>query len=145
MHSVAQTESARTTEQSSVAAARARVAVAAATGYTGQELLRLLSRHPFVELADAVSSGQPGGSSRRLPHLTRGWDGVIMPLSAETLATDADLVFLARPDSAAAELAPALVDAGVRVIDLSGAFRLQQSDLRARWYPEAHRLPSGLA
>jgi N-acetyl-gamma-glutamyl-phosphate reductase len=141
MHSVAQTESA----SAGVATARARIAVAGATGYTGQELLRLLSRHPLVALGAAMSSGQTGASSRRLPGLTRVWDGVITPLSAETLATDADVVFLALPDSAAAELAPALVDAGVRVIDLSGAFRLHQAAARARWYPETHRLPSGLA
>jgi N-acetyl-gamma-glutamyl-phosphate reductase len=141
MHSVAQTESA----SAGVATARARVAVAGATGYTGQELLRLLSRHPLVALGAAMSSGQTGASSRRLPGLTRLWDGVITPLSAETLANDADVVFLALPDSAAAELAPALVEAGVRVIDLSGAFRLQQGEARARWYPETQRLPAGVA
>src|SRR5437867_12640892 len=141
MHSLAQRESA----DAGLATARAKVAVAGATGYTGQELLRLLSRHPLVALGAAMSSGQTGASSRRLPGLTRLWDGVITPLSPDTLATDADIVFLALPDSAAAALAPTLVDAGVRVIDLSGAFRLQQSDVRARWYPETHRLPSGVA
>ena len=118
MHSVAQTESA----SADVVTARARVAVAGATGYTGQELLRLLSRHPLVALGAAMSSGQTGASSRRLPGLTRLWDGVITPLSAE-----------------------ALVDAGVRVIDLSGAFRLQQGEARARWYPETQRLPASVA
>src|SRR5216117_2481315 len=141
MHSVAETGR----MPIEVAAARARVAVAGATGYTGQELLRLLSRHPLVALGAAMSSGQTGASSRRLPGLTRLWDGVIAPLSADTLATDADLVFLALPDSAAAELAPALVDAGVRVVDLSGAFRLRDDAQRARWYPETHALPRGLA
>src|SRR5262249_46626610 len=53
--------------------------------------------------------------------------------------------FLALPDSAAAELAPALVDAGVRVIDLSGAFRLRDATMRSRWYPETHELPAGVA
>ena len=47
-------------------------------------------------------------------------------------------MFLALPDAAAAELAPALVEAGVRVIDLSGAFRLRDAGARARWYPETH-------
>ena len=141
MHSVAQPES----TSAVVATARARVAVAGATGFTGQELLRLLSRHPLVALGAAMSSGQTGASSRRLPGLTRLWDGVITPLSAETLATEADVVFLALPDAAAAELAPALVEAGVRVIDLSGAFRLQQGDARARWYPDTQRLPAGVA
>jgi len=123
----------------------ARVAVAGATGYTGQELLRLLSRHPGVVLTAAMSSGHAAGPARRLPALARLWDGAIEPLSPETLARDADVVFLALPDAAAAELAPALVDAGVRVIDLSGAFRLRDAAARARWYPDTHRLPAGVA
>ena len=126
-------------------AATARVAIAGATGYTGQELLRLLSRHPAVTLTAAMSSGTTGASSRRLPGLTRLWDGVITPLAPDTLAREADVVFLALPDSTAAQLGPALVDAGVRVIDLSGAFRLRDTDARAQWYPDTHRWPSGVA
>ncbi len=125
--------------------AAARVAIAGATGYTGQELLRLLSRHPSVSLTAAMSSGQTGASTRRLPGLSRMWDGSIVPLSHDTLKNDADVVFLALPDAAAAELAPALVEAGVRVIDLSGAFRLRDDATRARWYPETHKLPAGVA
>src|SRR3954470_14506159 len=125
--------------------AAARVAIAGATGYTGQELLRLLARHPAVSIAAAMSSGQAGGESRRLPALAHLWDGSIVPLSLDSLKRDAELVFLALPDAAAAELAPALVDAGVRVIDLSGAFRLRDAERRARWYPETHRLPASLA
>jgi N-acetyl-gamma-glutamyl-phosphate reductase len=122
----------------------ARVAVAGATGYTGQELLRLLARHPAVTITAAMSSGAAGGGARRLPALTRLWDGAIAPLAPATLA-EADVVFLALPDAAAAELAPTLVDAGVRVVDLSGAFRLRDAGNRGRWYPETHRLPEGVA
>jgi N-acetyl-gamma-glutamyl-phosphate reductase len=61
------------------------------------------------------------------------------------LARDAELVFLALPDTAAATLAPTLLAAGRRVIDLSGAFRLRDASLRARWYPETHELPEGTA
>src|SRR5438045_8242312 len=125
--------------------AAARVAVAGATGYAGQELLRLLARHPAVSLTAAMSSGQTGASSRRLPALARVWDGAVVPLSEDALKQDADLVFLALPDSKAAELAPALVDAGVRVIDLSRAFRLKDQAARARWYPETRRVPDGTA
>src|SRR5262245_52443089 len=89
----------------------ARIAVAGATGYTGQELLRLLARHPSVSLTAAMSSGQSGASSRRLPGLSHLWDGAVVPLSHDTLKSDADVVFLALPDAAAAALAPALVDA----------------------------------
>jgi len=119
------------------------VAVAGATGYTGQELLRLLSRHPGVTITAATSSGAT--AARKLPALGHLFKGEITPLDPASLAQDADVVFLALPDKAAAELAPALVDAGVRVIDLSGAFRLRDDAQRARWYPETHALPRGLA
>jgi N-acetyl-gamma-glutamyl-phosphate reductase len=121
-----------------------RVAVAGATGYTGQELLRLLARHAAVAITAATSSGA-SSPVRRLPGLARVWDGTITPLAPEALAAEADVVFLALPDAAAAELAPSLVDAGVRVIDLSGAFRLRDAGARGRWYPETHRMPDGLA
>ena len=52
-------------------------------------------------------------------------------------------MFLAVPDSAAAELAPPLVSAGVRVIDLSGAFRIRDDAARSRWYPATRTLPAG--
>src|SRR5579872_5284223 len=99
------------------AAAPARVAVAGATGYAGQELVRLLARHPAVSLEAAMSSG---GTARRLPALARVWDAEVAPLDRERLAS-AEIVFMALPDGAAAEMAPALVERGVRVIDLSGA------------------------
>jgi N-acetyl-gamma-glutamyl-phosphate reductase len=132
--------------------AAARVAIAGATGYTGQELLRLLARHPAVTIAAAMSSGAQSAASassspapRRLPALAHIWTGAITPLDRDALARAADLVFLALPDKAAAELAPVLIEAGVRVIDLSGAFRLRDQAMRARWYPETHELPPGLA
>ena len=115
-------------------------AIAGATGYAGQELVRLLARHPAVALDVAMSSG---GTARRLPALARLWDDEVGPLDRDRLAA-AEVVFLALPDAAAAELAPALVDAGVRVIDLSGAFRLRDEALRKHWYPETHRVPSGV-
>jgi len=147
MHTAVDTGSTTTGERSSRLrpsdSPAVRVAVAGATGYTGQELLRLLTRPPAVTVTLATSSGS--GPARPLPALAHVWNGAITPLAPDALAGDADVVFLALPDSAAAELAPALVEAGVRVIDLSGAFRLRQADARARWYPETHRLPDGVA
>jgi N-acetyl-gamma-glutamyl-phosphate reductase len=125
-------------------AAPVRVGIAGATGYTGQELLRLLSRHSGVTITAATSSTGTS-AARKLPALARIWNGSLTPLDADALAQDADVVFLALPDTAAAELAPRLVDQNVRVIDLSGAFRLTDAGLRARWYPETHALPDGLA
>ena len=129
------------------ARATTRVAVAGATGFTGQELLRILARHPSAHVTRATSSGATSrsGAPRTLPALAKLWDGAITPLDADALPREADVVFLALPDLAAAELAPMLVERGVRVIDLSGAFRLRNDAARARWYPETHGLPAGVA
>ena len=121
---------------------RPRVAVAGATGYAGQELVRLLARHPAVTLTAAMSSGS--GTARSLPALARIWDGEIVPLDVERLAADADIVFLALPEAASAEVAAMLLDRGLRVIDLSGAFRIRDDGQRSRWYPATRTLPSGV-
>src|SRR5690349_12535277 len=84
-------------------AAAARVAVAGATGYAGQELLRLLARHRAVNVGAAMSS-IAGASARQLPALARVWSGEIQPFSADALAGDIDVAFLALPDAAAADL-----------------------------------------
>ena len=117
-----------------------RVAIAGATGYSGQELVRLLARHPGVTLAAAMSSG---GEARRLPALARIWDGEVQPLDVDALARASDVVFLGLPDGAAAGVGATLVGRGVRVVDLSGAFRLRDEGLRKRWYPETAALPAG--
>src|SRR5665213_595384 len=140
MHTVVEST---TGTQGGAAVKTTRVAVAGATGYTGQELLRILARHPAVTITAATSSGAT--AARKLPALAHIWKGAITPLDPAALVQLADVVFLALPDKAAAELAPMLVDAGVRVIDLSGAFRLHDAALRTRWYPETRTVPQGLA
>jgi N-acetyl-gamma-glutamyl-phosphate reductase len=119
-----------------------RVAIAGATGYAGQELVRILARHPAVTLTTAMSSGATS-TPRPMPALARIWDGEIVPLDVERLVRDADVVFLALPEAASAELAPALLERGVRVIDLSGAFRIRAQADRQRWYPATAALPDG--
>ncbi|MGE3510602.1 MAG: N-acetyl-gamma-glutamyl-phosphate reductase [Vicinamibacterales bacterium] len=118
----------------------ARVAVAGATGYAGQELLRVLARHPGVRLTLATSSTAES-AARPLPALARIWKGSLTPLDVDALGREADIVFLALPDTASAVLAPRLLAAGARVIDISGAFRLRDDAERARWYPETGPLP----
>ena len=122
--------------------ARTRVAVAGATGYAGQELVRLLARHPGVTLTAAMSSGATS-AARPLPALARIWDGAVEPLDVDKLAASADVVFLALPEAASAELAPTLLERGMRVIDLSGAFRIRSDADRQRWYPATTSLPAG--
>src|SRR5213083_1472277 len=115
-------------------APRTRVAVAGATGYAGQELVRLLARHPAVTLTAAMSSGA-SSTPRPMPALARIWDKEVTPLDIEQLVAAADIVFLALPEAASAEIAPKLLERGVRVIDLSGAFRIRDAADRQRWYP----------
>ena len=122
------------------AAPRIRVGIAGATGFAGQELLKLLAGHPRVVVTAAMSSS-PEGPARTLPSLARIWDGTIEPFSASRLADASDAVFLALPEEAAADMAPGLVERGIHVIDLSGAFRLRDATARERWYP-ATRLGS---
>jgi N-acetyl-gamma-glutamyl-phosphate reductase len=121
-----------------------RVGLAGATGYAGQELIRRLARHPHFVLSQAT--GSPAATTtRRLPALARLWDGEVVPLDVPALAAASDVVFLALPEAASAEIAPALLDAGCRVVDLSGAFRLRSDQARARWYPATGTLPTGVA
>jgi len=124
------------------AGGRARVAIAGATGYAGQELVRILARHPGVVLTAAMSSGATSGA-RPLPALARIWDGAVVPLDVDRLVEHADVVFLALPEAASAELAPRLLERGVRVVDLSGAFRIRGDAERKHWYPATESLPTG--
>jgi N-acetyl-gamma-glutamyl-phosphate reductase len=119
-----------------------RVGVAGATGYTGVELLRLLGRHPGVRIAAAM--GSPGAAPRYVPSLKSLWDAPVNGLDIEALADETDAVFLALPEHAAAEVAPALLARGKRVFDLSGAFRLRDADLRQRWYPKTIAQPASV-
>lgn len=138
----ANTTSSATDRSAAGRAPRTRVAVAGATGYAGQELVRLLARHPGVTLTTAMSSGA-SSTPRPMPALARIWDSEVTPLDVEQLAGSADIVFLALPEAASAELAPKLLDRGPRVIDLSGAFRIRDAADRQRWYPATASLPAG--
>jgi N-acetyl-gamma-glutamyl-phosphate reductase len=119
------------------------VGVAGVTGYAGLELLRRLARHPHADVRLAMASG--ASESKRLPALAKIWDAPVDPLDVDRLATETDAVFLALPDTLAAEIAPALADRGTRVFDLSGAFRLRDAALRRQWYPHSPTTTAGIA
>jgi N-acetyl-gamma-glutamyl-phosphate reductase len=120
-------------------------AIVGASGYTGLELTRLAARHPRLRLVALHSdrwSDELAGS--RLP-----LDGPAAALRYRPLAEAADaraeVVFLATPAEVSAELAPALVAKGARVVDLSGAFRLEDPSLYPAWYGFDHPAPALLA
>jgi len=114
---------------------RVTVGVAGATGYAGVELVRRLARHPGAELNVAMASS--ASEARRIPALARIWDEPVQPLDVDALA-QRDAVFLALPEALSAELGPTIAAKGARVFDLSGAYRLRESDVRQRWYPDSH-------
>lgn len=120
-------------------------AIIGASGYTGLELTRLLARHPGVRLASLYSDRWADElAGERLP-----LDGPAAALRyrplAEGAAADAAIVFLATPAEVSADLAPKLVARGVRVVDLSGAFRLEDPAQYPAWYGFAHPAPALLA
>jgi N-acetyl-gamma-glutamyl-phosphate reductase len=82
-----------------------------------------------------------GSEARRIPALARIWDAPVQPLNVDQLA-EREAVFLAVPETLAAELGPVLASKGARVFDLSGAYRLRDTGARERWYP--HSQPSSV-
>lgn len=115
-----------------------RVGVVGFRGYSGAELIRILSRHPFVETTllehRADPERQPGPLGRKIPPT--------VPATAEAIqAEQLRLVFLATPAEVSIELTPGILAAGAKVVDLSGAFRLGDAEAYSRWYRERHTAP----
>ncbi len=118
-----------------------RVGIVGGTGYTGSELLRLLARHPQVEVVAITSRAEAGVQVAQLFPSLRGVLDLAFSTPDETDLTQCDLVFFATPHLVAASQAQALVDAGVVVIDLAADFRLQNLTLWEQWYGHAHPAP----
>lgn len=117
------------------------VGLVGVTGYTGMELSRLLNAHPDMELVRATSRSEAGKLlSDIYPFLTglpMGGLTITQPDPAD-LADACDLVFLAVPHKTAMEIAAALLDAGVKVVDLSADFRLKDRQVYEKWYACDH-------
>jgi N-acetyl-gamma-glutamyl-phosphate reductase len=124
-------------EASRALSTRVPVAVLGATGYTGVELLRLLARHPAVEIA-FLSSEQyrERRAAEVYPFLTGVVDALLQAPDPAAVASVAEIVFSALPHGTAAPLVADLVRRGRRVLDLSADFRLRDATVYARWYGE---------
>jgi N-acetyl-gamma-glutamyl-phosphate reductase len=114
------------------------------TGYTGVELLRLLAGHPEVELSVITSRSEAGREVADLfPNLRGVLDIRFTEPDIEALA-GCDAVFFATPNGTAMTMAPQLIEAGVRIIDLAADFRLKRVTEWEDWYGIPHACPEYL-
>ncbi|HJT45547.1 MAG TPA: N-acetyl-gamma-glutamyl-phosphate reductase, partial [Chthoniobacterales bacterium] len=113
--------------------AKTKVAVVGASGYTGEELVRLLLAHPNVDLV-AVTSRQLAGKSTAevFPRLAHHKKAAVLKFSdfdPKRISQEAELVFLALPHGLAGEFAEPLLSAKARLLDLSADFRIKDPDV----------------
>ncbi len=127
-------------------AQKVKVAIVGASGYSGEELVRLLLGHPHAELT-AVTSRQYAGQTLAAIFPRFAGNAVADSLqftepNVEALAEAAEVVFLALPHGVAAEFAEPLLAAGAKVIDLSADFRLNDASVYEEFYGNAHPAPA---
>ena len=112
-----------------------------ATGYTGVELLRILSAHPDVQLDVVTSDSEAGKPVADVFPSLRGATDLVLSGHDDKAIGNCELVFFATPNATAMHRAPELLSAGIRIIDLSADFRLRDAATWSRWYGEAHACP----
>ena len=120
------------------------VGIVGGTGYTGAELLRLLSAHPDVELRVITSRGNAGERVDALFPSLRGSVDLVFREPEPAVLSACDVVLFATPNGTAMRMVPELLDAGVRVIDLGADFRLRDAAEWEQWYGEPHACPGVL-
>ncbi|ALQ69709.1 N-acetyl-gamma-glutamyl-phosphate reductase [Bacillus thuringiensis] len=115
-----------------------KVAIIGATGYGGIELIRLLEQHPYFSIASLHSFSQVGECITNVyPHLRNILVHTLQEINAEEIEKEAEIVFLATPAGVSAELTAKLLAVGLKVIDLSGDFRMKDPLIYEQWYKRA--------
>ncbi|RMH20605.1 MAG: N-acetyl-gamma-glutamyl-phosphate reductase [Gammaproteobacteria bacterium] len=111
------------------------------SGYTGVELLRLLLQHPQVTVTALTSRSEAGRPVVELfPSLRQQLDLTYVSPN-DTALTDCDVIFFATPNGVAMNMAPALLEKGIKIIDLAADFRLKDVRQWERWYKQPHACP----
>ena len=118
-----------------------KVGIVGGTGYTGVELLRLLARHPQVELTAITSRKEAGMKVADMFPNLRGRVGLAFSTPEEAGLDKCDVVFFATPNGVAMQQTRALLDAGVKVIDLAADFRIKDVKEWESWYKLEHVCP----
>ncbi|HEY5995230.1 MAG TPA: N-acetyl-gamma-glutamyl-phosphate reductase [Gallionellaceae bacterium] len=122
-----------------------KVGIVGGTGYTGVELLRLLARHPQVELAAITSRADAGTPVSQMFPSLRGHVDLSFTHPDQAHLDQCDVVFFATPHGIAMEQAQALLDAGVKIIDLAADFRIKDVAEWEKWYGMSHTSPTLVA
>ncbi|WP_035383689.1 N-acetyl-gamma-glutamyl-phosphate reductase [Ferriphaselus sp. R-1] len=122
-----------------------KVGIVGGTGYTGVELLRLLARHPQVQLTAITSRADAGTRVDAMFPSLRGYVDLCFSHPDQAQLDQCDAVFFATPNGIAMQQARALVDAGVRVIDLAADFRIKDIPTWEKWYGMTHACPELVA
>src|SRR5690554_4172413 len=130
---------------SSAAQTRIKVGIVGGTGYTGVELLRLLSQHPNVELRAITSRKEDGMPVAEMFPSLRGRVDLKFQTPDSAQLDECDVVFFATPHGVAMSQAQALLEAGVKIIDLAADFRLKDTAIFEQWYKLPHACPDVLA
>ncbi|TSA21419.1 MAG: N-acetyl-gamma-glutamyl-phosphate reductase [Betaproteobacteria bacterium] len=122
-----------------------KVGIVGGTGYTGVELLRLLAQHPEVELTAITSRKEAGMPVAEMFPSLRGRVDLAFSTPDDAPLRQCDVVFFATPNGVAMGQTRALLDAGVKVIDLAADFRIQDIGVWSKWYGMEHACPDLVA
>jgi len=119
-----------------------KVGVFGASGYVGGELLRLLLRHPRVELVSATSNRYAGEFIHRVhPNLRSQTSLKFAKPDPQKIVEECDLLFVATPHGVSSTFMPQILETGLRVIDASADFRLKEPEAYPKWYGWSHKCP----
>jgi N-acetyl-gamma-glutamyl-phosphate reductase len=121
------------------------IGIVGVTGFTGQELVRILLKHPKVKISGLFSRSSYGKPAKILfPEFASNLDLVCEKPDIKNISGKCDLVFLALPHTFSMELAPKLINAGIKVIDLSADYRLKDTNTYIKFYAKKHKDHLGL-
>lgn len=118
-----------------------KIGIVGGTGYTGVELLRILAVHPETEVVCITSRSEAGMPVADMYPNLRGHFDLAFSEPDPAVLSGCDLVFFATPHGVAMRMMPELMNAGVRVVDLSADFRLKDLDVWSQWYGMPHETP----
>ena len=117
-----------------------KVSICGATGYTGEELLRILAGHPDAEIVHITSENQTGADIGDIyPHFGRIWRQSLTSMeNIDSIAEDSDVVFIALPHGHAIDAVKTIVAHGAKAIDLGADYRFTDTTVYEKWYKVVH-------